>query len=74
MEDGTVETPEELLAKQHRKEKKDLQGSEPRLFSFDVTIWSNSSLCCQFVYISFVVLILEFESNLVASNSSRNSQ
>ncbi|CAK6949470.1 deubiquitinase OTUD6B isoform X1 [Scomber scombrus] len=26
MEDGTVDTPEELLAKQHRKEKKDLQA------------------------------------------------
>lgn len=26
MEDEAVETPEELLAKQHRKEKKDLQG------------------------------------------------
>lgn len=34
MEEGIVETPEELLAKQQRKEKKDLQGRKPQLFPF----------------------------------------
>lgn len=37
MEDEAVETPEEQLAKQHRKEKKEMQGSSPSVAS--VTIW-----------------------------------
>lgn len=37
MEDEAVETPEEQLAKQHRKEKKEMQGSSPSVAS--ITSW-----------------------------------
>lgn len=36
MEDEAVETPEEQLAKQHRKEKKEMQGSSPSVSSIDL--------------------------------------
>lgn len=42
MEDEAVETPEEQLAKQHRKEKKEMQGSSLSVAS--VTIWNMTPL------------------------------
>lgn len=38
MEDEAAETPEEQLAKQHRKEKKEMQGSSPSVAS--IKFWN----------------------------------
>lgn len=50
MEDEAVETPEEQLAKQHRKEKKEMQGPSPSVAS--ITFWNMTPFWCHLlVYI-----------------------
>lgn len=51
MEDEAIETPEEQLAKQHRKEKKEMQGS-PSVsgYSKSFRIWHRFDLLLASLY------------------------
>lgn len=60
MDEG-METPEELLAKQHRKEKKDLQGVYP---ASNCSVFNSQFL----VYNSCVLFLIKMYPNLATSD------